>query len=263
MKKKRIVLDKDYIALDSPEDYYTIEKISENMYTDNRGYLILTDVVFARTGSMKYHSSENGMGGDCMWTAYRNEDEVFSDKAMKSYENAPLTDRHPQGHVTSENYKQYEIGHVRNVKKLDRKDKFGNLLVGGEVIVKDKKIIEEIRNGDRRHVSAGYTHSIKNVDYEKKTYEMTDIKINHLALVGKGLTGRAETAIINDESYKNTNIYEICDLEVDDMGSNSDKEYTFKKDNIIYNVNGCDSKEEAKQLVIQNINERKSKGKGE
>ena len=207
----------EQLILDAPDSYYLTEKISENWYKDNRGFLILTEVVAARTGTQNYIGRELGVSDPDLineiFYLERPEEEVFHPDALKSYEGAPFTDNHPvEKNVNVRNSRNLTKGHCRNARKASYKDKNGESLVLVDVVVTDESMIKKIENG-QLHVSAGYSWDYEVIDLDKRRIKVKNIRINHLASVKRG---RAGTAMIMDED--NTSINDdIIDLVDEDF----------------------------------------------
>lgn len=164
-------------------DAYFGSKISPNMTRTEENYLICHNVPIARTGWYEYQASEIGVGGDEVINVYRSEDEVFSKAAMASYESKIVTNEHPPDLLTSEDSQRYCKGAVRNVRRCKKED---DLLLA-DLIIYDKKLINEIENG-KREVSCGYSCTYK--ENEDGSYSQVDIRGNHVAVVDAGRAGR-------------------------------------------------------------------------
>lgn len=101
--------------------FYVTERLSEHMYETPEGFLVCAGVPMARIGEYLYKSSEVPIEGnhDGLVKIQRDEDEVFSDTALKSFEGKPVTINHPKGFVTPENWKELSHGHLQNVHRGD------------------------------------------------------------------------------------------------------------------------------------------------
>ena len=172
-------------------------KISPHRIKNDEGFLHCLEVPVARTGTQFYLSEEIEFkdkdkatlvnGG---YEVMRTEDEVFSPKTLSSFEGKPLTDEHPDELVTSQNYKRYGKGTVKNVKRGtgELKD-----FILADLVVYDGSLIKEIENG-KVGVSVGYlcTYEVKDNQLFQK-----DIICNHIAVVDEGRAG--EQAVIRDK----------------------------------------------------------------
>ena len=186
-------------------------KISPHRIKNDEGFLHCLEVPVARTGTQFYLSEEIEFkdkdkatlvnGG---YEVMRTEDEVFSPKTLSSFEGKPLTDEHPDELVTSQNYKRYGKGTVKNVKRGtgELKD-----FILADLVVYDGSLIKEIENG-KVGVSVGYLCS-----YEVKDKQLfqKDIICNHIAVVDEGRAG--EQAIIRDKKTEEIMADEIKPVE--------------------------------------------------
>lgn len=192
------------------------ERLSPNKYVTPEGYLICKDAILARTGKQQYRKSEvfdTFDGDDDIIDIDRNPKEVFSDATLASFENKPITVEHPQENVDSTNWKQYQVGFVRDVKRdvVDGQD-----VILGTLVIQDKDTIDEILNGEHTDLSCGYECDITGDD--KTGYSQINIRGNHVALCQEGRAGIAR----------------IVDSKVEDSVNDSDelvvgKWYEFAK----------------------------------
>lgn len=163
------------------------EKISQHKYKTPEGYLICVDSVLARTGSQTYRKNELFLDGDDSEIEVgRNPEEVFAPETLASFENKPITVEHPHEDVNVENYKDYAVGFVRDVKK----GKFdGQDVILGTLVITDKDAIEGIENGEHVELSCGYDCDIEDGD---DGYQQKHIRGNHVALCEAGRAGVAK-----------------------------------------------------------------------
>lgn len=162
---------------------------SKRRYTDE-GFLVVPGTL-ARTGIQEYLAIELGLDdrdpGEKV-NVYRPPEEVFSQISLSSFENKPVTNDHPPELVNADNFKNYSIGHVTDVKRN------GNLMEG-LLHIADKSAIEDIENG-KVEISNGYLSDIvweKGVTPEGLSYDAVqrNIRGNHIALVERGRCGGA------------------------------------------------------------------------
>lgn len=174
---------------------YYGSQVSENMTVTPEGFLICLNVPIARTGWYQYLRSELGLNGDPneIVKVYRSEDEVFSSKAMASFEGKLVTDNHPPDLLTPDNAQRYSKGAVQNV----RRDKKETDLLLADLFIHDKRLIKEVKDG-KREVSCGYDCIY--IDNEDGTYSQTCICGNHVAVVD---SGRAGDRVAIKDSNKN------------------------------------------------------------
>lgn len=150
------------------------------------GYLVV-DARVARTGIQRYLGSEVGRPDLAVVDVYRPEAEVFSDAAMASFAHRPVTDDHPKGAVTADNWKQLSVGQTDGEIKRD-----GDFL-RIPLMVADAATIQKVQAG-KRELSAGYTCDLKwepgtTPDGLKYDAVQTNIRANHVAIVTRGRAG--------------------------------------------------------------------------
>lgn len=179
--------------------FLSSEKLSPNKYRTTEGYLICKDAILARTGKQQYRRSEiygdSCENADDIVDVDRSEKEVFSDATLASFENKPITVEHPDESVNSTNWKSYQVGFVRDVRRGKTQD--GQDVILGNLIIQDEKAIEEILNGEHTDLSCGYDCDIKD---DNGLYQ-TNIRGNHVALCREG---RAGIARIVDSKMKDS-----------------------------------------------------------
>lgn len=153
------------------------------------GYLVATARV-ARTGVQHYLADELGdiafqagfKSGDVV-RVYRHKDQVFADNVMRSITRVPVTVDHPPESVTAENWSKYAVGEVG-----DTVSQQGEWLVVNPMI-KDSAAIAAARD-THKEISMGYQANIVQArDGLDADFEMTDLRMNHLALVPRGRAG--------------------------------------------------------------------------
>lgn len=164
------------------------EKISLHKSKTPEGYLICRDAILARTGEQEYRACEiypEEASNDTIVKVVRDAKEVFSEEAIASFENKPVTCEHPDEDVTPENYKEYAVGFVRDVRQgtVD-----GEPVLLGNLIITDSDIINDIENGIRTELSCGYTCDITSGDHPAQI----NIRGNHVALCEQGRAGVAK-----------------------------------------------------------------------
>lgn len=155
------------------------------------GYLVATAKV-ARTGNQLYYAHElgdlaisAGFKADDVVRVYRPPEEVFSDKVLRSITRVPVTVDHPQEYVTADNWSKYAVGEVGDTVARD-----GEWIVVNPMI-KDANAIKAAKS-THKEISMGYTANIiKAGDGVDADFVMTDIAMNHLALVPRGRAGSA------------------------------------------------------------------------
>lgn len=175
-------------------------KISDRVWKDNNGQLICHDCILSRTGYYDYLESDIIANGDPekIVQVYRTPEEVFDPVSIASFENKPFCNDHPEEDVTPLNYKDLQVGYVRNVRRGT--GDLADCLIG-DVIVTDQDVIDLILSGEKRQLSLGYDSVIEK-DANGR-YLMKKIRGNHLALVDEG---RAGCATIRDKSTVRNNL---------------------------------------------------------
>lgn len=172
--------------------YFFKTRLGNTRYQLADGSVLFKDVPIARTGEQEYDTTElpelvpNDRGKVIV---RRTPEEVFSERAMASFEGMAVTVGHPRDFggqiifVTPDNWRQLAHGHIQNVRR-GTGDKSDLLLA--DVIVKTPEALQAIDDGDDE-VSCGY-----DADYEQISPGLTNqsaITANHLALVPNGRAG--------------------------------------------------------------------------
>jgi hypothetical protein len=244
--------------IDSPDSYFLTEMLSKNNGIDNRGFLVCTQVIAARTGVQQYYGREIGVLIDSMkndiFYLERSADEVFHPDAIKSFNNAPFVDNHPTERIVNlDNYKNLAKGYATNARKADFKDKDGNELLLVDVVVTDKESIKLIQKG-KKQISAGYSWKSEIVNLDKRIVKVKDIRANHLALVDHGRAG--STVILDND---NIEPLFINDKKYEGGESMSDVKpvHKFAHEDKIYQVQGIENKDEARKVVTEFLKESK------
>lgn len=165
--------------------FYVTEQLSEHMYETPEGFLVCVDVPIARIGEYVYKNNEVPVEGgkDGLVKILRDEDQVFAEATIKSFEGKPVTINHPDDFVTPENWKDLAHGMVQNVR---RGDKDQNDLLIADLILNTEDAIKLVKGG-LRQVSCGYDAQYDQI--EPGLGKQKDIIGNHLALVVKGRAG--------------------------------------------------------------------------
>jgi len=222
-----------------------VTKLSPNKMITSNGYLICTNAVLARTGKQQYLKSEiyDDSDEDEIIEIDRKPEQVFADATIASFENVPLTCEHPYENVTPENYKEYMVGYVRDVKKGKYN---GQDVLLGTLVVTDPQCIQDIQNGYRTELSCGYDCDIT----EGKNPQQINIRGNHVALCEQG---RAGIAKIVDSNFDASHNYQV-DYSTD--SANETKKFASLKGAMEYSRTIVDSCFDLKKLIItENIND--------
>lgn len=173
------------------------EKLSPHKSKTPEGYLICYDAILARTGKQDYYASElwENVIEDRLVSVDRKPEQVFSPEALASFENKPLTLEHPYENVNPENYKNYSVGFVRDVRQGESNNQQVML---ANIVVTDAQVIDEIEQGIRTELSCGYDCDIT----DEPNPEQINIRGNHVALCSQGRAGIAKIVdhnLIKDE----------------------------------------------------------------
>jgi len=165
--------------------YYITEQLSEHIGETPEGFLLCKDVPLTRTGTFEYTSSEVPVEASLDGTVkiQRDDDEVFAQNTIASFEGKPVTINHPEGMVTPENWSELAHGIVQNVRR--GQGEMSDLLLG-DLLITTEKGIELVKSG-LREVSCGYDAQYEQI--EKGKGRQKEIIGNHIALVTKGRAG--------------------------------------------------------------------------
>lgn len=156
------------------------------------GYLV-ADAKIARTGIQLYTGKEvdpenkQGWRDKALVRVYRPESEVFATDAMASFAHRPITDDHPAEAVSSKNWKAHSVGMTGPDIARD------GAFIRVPMIVMDEASIQNWKDG-KRELSCGYESQIvfdAGTTPEGEAYDaiQTNIRGNHLAIVGRGRAG--------------------------------------------------------------------------
>lgn len=154
------------------------DKSQAKFVLDGNGYLVTT-ARMGRVGSMQYLGEEIGKQSGQVFDVYTDEQDLFNEETIKSFEGKPVTIEHPEEmEVNASNWKELSVGHISNI----RRD--GDFLIG-DVVINDTKAIQIVQKG-KIELSFGYDAELVEADGKIKK---VDIKGNHLAIVDEGRCG--------------------------------------------------------------------------
>ena len=154
------------------------DKSQAKFVLDSNGYLVTT-ARMGRVGSMQYLGEEIGKQSGQVFDVYTDEQDLFNEETIKSFEGKPVTIEHPEEmEVNASNWKELSVGHISNI----RRD--GDFLIG-DVVINDTKAIQIVQKG-KIELSFGYDAELVEADGKIKK---VDIKGNHLAIVDEGRCG--------------------------------------------------------------------------
>ena len=168
--------------------FLVTEKLGSHKFKTPEGYLICTDAILSRTGKQEYKRCEL-FGDTCedpdkIVNVERTDDEVFSDKAMASFENKAVCIEHPDHDVNAENHNELAVGFVRDIHKGEDN---GKPVMMGTLVITDKDAVEAVESGEYKELSCGYDCDIDDNDEPCQR----NIRGNHVALCKQGRAGIA------------------------------------------------------------------------
>lgn len=180
--------------------FLVAEKLGPHKFKTPEGYLICTDAILSRTGKQEYKRCEL-FGDTCedpdkIVNVERTDDEVFSDKAMASFENKAVCIEHPDHDVNAENHNELAVGFVRDIHKGEDN---GKPVMMGTLVITDKDAVEAVESGEYKELSCGYDCDI---DDDGEPCQR-NIRGNHVALCKQGRAGIARIVdSVNDAGIK-------------------------------------------------------------
>lgn len=168
--------------------FLVTEKLGPHKFKTPEGYLICTDAILSRIGKQEYKRCEL-FGDTCedpdkIVNVERTDDEVFSDKAMASFENKAVCIEHPDHDVNAENHNELAVGFVRDIHKGEDN---GKPVMMGTLVITDKDAVEAVESGEYKELSCGYDCDIDDNDEPCQR----NIRGNHVALCKQGRAGIA------------------------------------------------------------------------
>ena len=176
---------------------YLVSQLSEHISETPEGFLIVVGCSIARTGFQEYavrdlpQESAKDLGVDinnqsALIDLYRPASEVFSPEFLASLNGKPISDNHPPGFITPDNFAEYACGHIQNVRKGDEQLDSGEWPVIADLVISRAPLIDKVRNKTSRDVSLGYDFSIAR---DGKKIIQCNMVGNHAAIVPKGRAG--------------------------------------------------------------------------
>lgn len=166
--------------------FYVKVQLGKNRELLNSGYLLCKNVPIARTGQQIYGPDETPIeaGPDGRVVVSREASEVFRPETIASFNGVPLVNDHPEVDVTPENWKEYAVGIVFNVRRgVGTED---DLLLA-DILVTDAEAIRLILEEGKEELSCGY-----DAEYEEDgpgVGRQVTIVGNHVAMVDEGRCG--------------------------------------------------------------------------
>lgn len=139
------------------------------------GSVVVTALI-ARTGVLEYTDEQGKVTRE-----YRPPEEVFDPRSLASFDGVTVTNLHPEGEVTADNWKDLAIGNVHT--SAVEHDGY----VRCELAIKDAASLAAIKAEELIEVSAGYTCGVLQMpgvtsDGEEYDAIQVGIEANHIAL---------------------------------------------------------------------------------
>lgn len=150
------------------------------------GYLVAS-VLCARTGIQDYLGAEVGRPEIPVVHVYRPESAVFSKDSLTTFVGKPTTNDHPPEPVTADNWKQYAVGAIGE--EVLREGEY----IRVPITLMDAAVIKAVQDG-KREISMGYEMDLtwesgQTPDGHAYDAVMSNLKMNHLAIVDRGRAG--------------------------------------------------------------------------
>lgn len=140
-----------------------------------------------RVGVLNYRTTDGQMRREL-----RAPEEVFSKDSLASLAHAPVTEGHPSGPITADNWRANAIGHVDPNVAVQDPHVVSNLLI------QDGSTIKKIDAGDLKEVSCGYNCDLESTGgvWNGQPFDaiQRNIRYNHVALGPPGW-GRAGSSV--------------------------------------------------------------------
>jgi hypothetical protein len=124
--------------LDAGGLFYQRVKISDNMETEKEtGFLYCKNSILGHVGVQQYNGVEVGMDEYGVVDVVREAEDVFDEDSLASMDGKPITLYHPDEMVTSENFKKYAVGFIKNVHRE-------NNYIMGDLVIKQNLFLLEM-----------------------------------------------------------------------------------------------------------------------
>lgn len=179
------------------------ERLSQNKYKTPEGYLVCVDAILSRTGKQQYQKRElfqdcQDSDADMIIDVNRSDKEVFSEQAMASFENKPVTIEHPSEYVTPDNFNELSVGYLRDIRKGTYA---GKPVMLGTLVLTNAEVIEKVESGELTNLSCGYDAECIETT---SGYEFVNIRGNHIALCETPRAGITHIvdSVVNDVEFK-------------------------------------------------------------
>lgn len=172
---------------DGRSRFYAAEQLGEQRGRTPEGFLLCLNVPICRTGTQLYHAKEMdgrvSSNADGIVRITRNEDEVFREEHVVSYNGKPVVNDHPTRDVIPLTWREVAVGTVLNPRRGT--GLFADCIVA-DFIIYDEAACGDVESG-KREVSCGY-----DADYVEESPGVglqKNLLGNHVALVDAGRCG--------------------------------------------------------------------------
>ena len=185
-------------AKSEPKRFYSVAKLSSKISETPEGFLICEGVPITRAGDLVYASSETplDLGSSEQTIISRSIEDIHDAQTIASFEGKPVTINHPDDFVTPENWREFAVGVVQNVRPGTGENK--NMLLA-DLLITDAEAISAVKSKRLREVSCGY--EAEYVQTAPGRGRQENILGNHVALVTSGRCG-SECAIFDHAPQK-------------------------------------------------------------
>lgn len=218
-------------------DLFDLQKTELNGIEDpfkrtSEGYLkgcaIITNI-----GVFPYRNADGSITREL-----RHPDDVFDELSLESLKMKPIANEHPENIIDMSNIKDFQVGTLGSETRIDAYH------VAVPIIITDKQTIEDVEQGRKRGLSAGYNLYLEDqagnylgTQYDKR---QRNIRYNHVALVDRGRAGDAARikmdSIIKDTTSayfigwdnknkaKEENMPDLINIKIDEVDYQAEKE---------------------------------------
>lgn len=140
---------------------------------------------FSKAGPLVYQRADGRLE-----TEYLTEEELFNEDSLATATGKPVTYLHPPEWVTKDNVRKYARGSTGT--KIVKDTPFATIVA----TVHDAELIDVIKSGRARQVSAGYTTNVVKGD-DGKLYQSGRV-YNHFSVVPQGRAGADVRVLYGD-----------------------------------------------------------------
>jgi len=177
--------DAAMVRLHLVDRFYTTVQLGKSRRVTPEGFLVCESVPIARTGIQMYGAGEVDVEPDGTGHIMieRLPEEVFRAETVASFEGKPITIEHPPVFVTPENWREYSVGTMQNVRRGEGIE--DDLLVA-DFVITERSAIDYVNN-ELPEVSCGYDAEYSQTAPGRGLQR--NIVGNHGALVKRGRAG--------------------------------------------------------------------------